>query len=284
MCVANFSEGRRADVIDPIVMAASKPPVQVLDVHSDPDHHRTVLTVAGPSSPLVDAIVSTTRQAADSIDLNLHRGVHPRLGAMDLIPFVPAINASMKDAVDAAIQTAGRISNRLRIPCFLYGAAAKSTERRNLPAIRRMAFKGWAPDFGTKDPHPTAGATIVGARGPLVAFNVNLASGDLGLARRIAALVRESGGGLPHVRTIGLKLGSREVVQVSMNLLAPGETTVGEAFEAVFRASKQEGVAVIECEIVGLVPRNAIGGGEESLLLRSPPKFLEDELARAFAE
>jgi glutamate formiminotransferase len=255
--------------------------VEVLDVHSDPDHHRSVLTVAGPSSALAEAMVSATHQAATLIDLNHHKGVHPRLGAMDVVPFVPALDSSMKEAVGTAVTTARAIADRLEIPCFLYGEAAKSAERRSLPATRRMAFKEWAPDFGRKSPHPTAGSTVVGARGPLVAFNVNLATADAEVARQIAAEVREGGGGLPHVRAMGVELRSRGMVQVSMNLLRPKETKVSQAFEAVLRLAHQKRAQVIESEIVGLAPKEAISTWE-SMKLLSPPKILEEELARAF--
>lgn len=280
LCVANFSEGRRDDVIDAIVSAASGSGVRVLDVNSDPDHHRSVLSVAGPSEPLVEAMLSAAAEAARLIDLNDHRGAHPRLGSMDLVPFVPVIEATMHDAIGAARAAAKRIAEQLSIPCFLYEEASRYRDRRSLPKLRKEAFVSWAPDFGGPTQHPTAGATIVGARGLLVAFNVNLRTKDIGAAKRIANAVRNQ---LAHVRTMAVDLESRGAVQVSMNLVRPLETNIAKAFDMVARRTAAEGVEVFDSELVGLAPQAAFGGRDpESLGLREPPKILEDELAQAF--
>lgn len=280
LAVPNFSEGRSREVIDQIVSAASDSAARVLDVHSDPDHNRTVLTAAGPSPGLVDAMVAATSKAAQLIDLNAHEGVHPRTGAMDVVPFVPILGSAMKHAVAAAADCAERIAGELGVPCFLYAESARSAERRDLPRIRRAAFREWEPDLGGPRPHPTAGGTVVGARGLLVAFNVNLASQDLNVADRIARAVRSTGAGPPGLRAMGVALKTKGIVQVSMNLIRPLITTIADAFDAVARAARMQGVAIVESELVGLAPRAAFAGRTpESLGLRTPPKILEEELA-----
>lgn len=257
--------------------------VRILDVHSDPDHHRSVLTAAGPAVALVDAMVSATREAARLIDLRTHEGAHPRLGAMDVVPFVPVLGSTMGIAVEAATRTAERIATQLGIPCFLYGEAARSPERRSLPSIRKRAFIEFSPDFGPPTAHRSAGATVVGARGPIVAYNVNLAATDVAVASRIARRVRSSGGGLPHLRAMGVELRTRRGVQVSMTLTHPVETTIGDAFDAVATAAGEAGVDILESELVGLAPRAALAGrSSESLRLEKQPKILEEILAEAF--
>lgn len=285
LCVANFSEGRRKEAIDSIVEAAANPMVRILDLHSDHDHNRSVLTAAAPAFALVEAMVSATREAARLIDISIHEGAHPRMGAMDVLPFVPALNSTIKDAVPAARMTAEQIAGRLGIPCFLYEWAATSEDRRNLPDIRKAAFTRWAPDYGGPASHPTAGATVVGAREPLAACNVNLSTQDVEVARRIAREIRSSGGGLPHLRALGMDLPSRGLVQISMNLLRPLVTTVADAVDAITRSAQNHGVDTVETELVGLVPKGALGGRDpESLGLKISPKILEEELSRAFAE
>ena len=282
VCPANVSEGRRLVVVASIALAAGRPSVQLLDVHTDPDHNRSVLTLAGRADALVDGVVAAASTAAQTIDLPTHEGAHPRLGAIDVIPFVPVSTdpAGMATAVSAAREAAWRVAGEVGIPCFLYGEAGSG---RSLPEVRRRAFADLAPDFGGLGPHPTAGAAAVGARGPLVAYNVDLDTDDIALARHIAASIRERNGGLPHVRALGMALPSRGIVQVSTNLLLPAVTTIGAVFEAVAALAAAAGVDVRGSEIVGLTPRAALPASTDNLLLREPPKILEAELARCMA-
>jgi glutamate formiminotransferase len=282
VCPANVSEGRRAAVVTNIGLAARRTGAWLLDVHTDPDHNRSVLTFAGSAGALVDGVVAAASMAAQTIDLPAHEGVHPRLGAIDVIPFVPVSTdpGGMATAVSAARETARRIADEVGVACFLYEEAGCG---RSLPEVRRRAFAGLAPDFGGAGPHPTAGAVAVGARGPLVAYNVDLDTSDLALARRVAASIRERGGGLPHVRALGLALPSRGIVQVSANLLRPAATTIGDVFEAVARLAAAEGVGVRGSEIVGLIPRAALPASTAHLRLHQPPRVLETELAHFLA-
>jgi len=282
VCPANVSEGRRLVVVASIALAAGRPSVQLLDIHTDPDHNRSVLTLAGRADALVDGVVAAASTAVQTIDLPTHEGAHPRLGAIDVIPFVPVSTdpAGMARAVSAAREAARRIAEEVSIPCFLYGEAGSG---RSLPEVRRRAFADLAPDFGGPGPHPTAGAAAVGARGPLVAYNVDLDTDDVALARHIAASIRERNGGLPHVRALGMALPSRGIVQVSTNLLLPAVTTIGTVFEAVATLAAAAGVDVRGSEIVGLTPRAALPASTDNLLLREPPKILEAELARCMA-
>ncbi|HXL41028.1 MAG TPA: glutamate formiminotransferase, partial [Actinomycetota bacterium] len=258
--------------------SAGRPGVHVLDVHTDPDHNRSVLTLAGRAGALVDGVVAAASMAVQTIHLPTHEGVHPRFGAIDVIPFVPVGTdpGGMATAVSAAREAARRIADEVGIPCFLYEEAGCG---RSLPEVRRRAFADLAPDFGGPGPHPVAGAVAVGAREPLVAYNVDLDTADLELARRIAASVRERDGGLPHVRALGLPLPSRGIVQVSTNLLRPTVTTIGDVFEAVAGLAAAAGVGVEGSEIVGLTPRAALPASTTHLLLREPPRILETELA-----
>ena len=280
-CVVNVSEGRRLGVVDAIRTAAGTVPV--LDVHQDRDHNRSVVTLAGPPGPLVDAVAGLCGRAVELIDLRDHAGGHPRLGVVDVVPFVPLRSASMDDAVAAAMACAQRLWEELGVPSFLYEAAAPSTHSASLPAIRAGAFESILPDVGGPGPHPTAGAAVVGARSLLVAYNVNLRSPDAGTARRIAARVRERDGGLPHVRAMGLLLATTGVAQVSMNLIRPAATTMADTFDAVAAAARSEGTAVLGAELVGLAPRAALGGRDPSGLgLASPPRLVEEEIQRVF--
>ena len=282
VCAANVSEGRRLVVVTSIALAAGRPGVQLLDVHTDPDHNRSVLTLAGRADALVDGVVAAASTAVQIIDLPTHEGAHPRLGAIDVIPFVPASTdpTGMATAVSAAREAAKMIAGEVGIPCFLYEEAGSG---RSLPEVRRRAFADLVPDFGGPDPHPTAGAAAVGARGPMVAYNIDLDTDDLALARHIAASIRERNGGLAHVRALGMALPSRGIVQVSTNLLRPGVTTVGAVFDAVAALAAAAGVDVRGSEIVGLTPRAALPTSTAHLLLREPPKTLEAELARCMA-
>jgi glutamate formiminotransferase len=263
-CVVNISEGRRPDVV--AAVAAACGPV-LLDVHTDPDHHRSVLTLAGPADQVAEAALALAREAVERIDLSAHTGVHPRLGAVDVVPFVPL--ASGPDATASAgrgLEGAGvvarrwseRVAAELQVPVFLYGAA--DSAGRSLPEVRREAFRGRKPDFGPPQPHPTAGAMAVGARPVLVALNCELAPGgegteaDLAVAREVATQVRERDGGLSGVRALGFALASRGRAQVSMNLTDLAATGVEAACEAVRRAARGRGGDVTAVELVGLLP------------------------------
>lgn len=282
-CVANFSEGRRAEVVDRVARAAESGSAKVLDLHSDPDHNRSVLTIAGEKDSILDAAIAATAEAGKLIDLRSHTGAHPRLGSMDVVPFVPLRGASLEAAVQIARTCAARIWSELSIPCFLYDDAARSTDSTDLPSIRRGAFRSVTPDFGGPNPHPTAGATVVGARRLLVAFNVNLSTKDVVVAGRVARAVRERDGGLKGVRALGFELVTRGIVQVSMNLTRPEETTLDQVIDAVRSAAEAEHIEILETELVGLLPERALAGvPPEELGLGPTTKILEAELERAF--
>lgn len=268
-CVPNFSEGRNPDVIQALVaLVRSVPGVALLDESHDTDHHRSVVTFAGRPYAVAEVAFQMARLASQLIDLRSHHGEHPRVGATDVMPFVPIREVSMQDCVQLARMVGQRIGNELKIPVFLYEQAAARPERVQLEWIRNGGLKGladrmaadpaWVPDFGPKQLHPTAGATIVGARWPLIAFNVNLKSGDLLVAKAIAKAVRQSSGGLPSVKAIGVELRSQGLVQVSMNLTNYEETSLQVAFTAVEREAAARGVEVAGTEIIGLVPEQCL--------------------------
>lgn len=266
--VPNFSEGRRPDVVRDIVAAATASSgVRVLDWSSDPDHNRSVVTLVGEPEAVLEAVKAMTSRALRQIDLRVHQGSHPRIGAMDVIPLIPLTGLTMADAAAAARRLAAELAAEYDLPVYLYGEAATRPANRDLSRVREGQFEGLAavigkpertPDYGPSLVHPTAGATAVGARGPLIAFNVNLDTADLGIARKIAREIRESGGGLPAVKAIGLSLAERGQTQVSMNLTDFRRTSIGEAYRAVADAAKTCGASVVESEIVGLVPAEAL--------------------------
>ncbi len=265
-CVPNVSEGRRDDVIAALAAAIDVPGVHLLDRSSDPSHNRTVYTFAGEAEPLQEAVLRLFMAAVTAIDLRRHEGVHPRIGAVDVVPFVPLRGTGMEECVALAKRTARTIADRLSVPMFLYEEAAPTEERRNLAEIRRGGLNGiaqrmqqaaWRPDFGPDAPHPTAGATAIGARPILIAYNVNLASNRLGVAKRIASVIRASGGGLSCVKAMGVQL-EQGIVQVSMNLTNYRETSMMTVFDAIAREAAVDGVRVLESEIVGLVPADAL--------------------------
>jgi glutamate formiminotransferase len=265
-CVPNVSEGRRADLIAALGAVIDGPGVRVLDRSSDPSHNRTVYSFAGDPGAVQDAVLRLFTAAVDAIDLRSHDGVHPRMGAVDVVPFVPLQDATIEDCVALAKSTAALVADRLQVPVFLYEDAATDDERRSLSDIRRGGVDGlalrmkqsaWRPDYGPDQPHPTAGATAIGARGILIAYNVNLATNRLGVARRIASVIRASNGGLAHVKALGMQL-DHGIVQVSMNLTNYKETSMATAFDAITREAAVDGVRVLESEIVGLVPRDAL--------------------------
>jgi glutamate formiminotransferase / 5-formyltetrahydrofolate cyclo-ligase len=267
-CVPNFSEGRRIEVVDELADEVARTPgVTLLDRTSDPDHNRSVLTFAGDERPIADAIEAACATAIERIDLRTHRGQHPRLGAVDVVPFVPLEGSSMADCVRLARTFGARIADRFGLPVYLYAEAATRPERRVLSDIRRPQFEGLAdviatlehePDYGPARVHPTAGATVVGARPFLIAYNINLASDDLAFAKHIASAIRERNGGLPRVQALGLELHDLACVQVSMNLLDHTVTPLWRVWEEVGRLARSGGVGVRESELIGLAPLEAL--------------------------
>ncbi|MCR4424759.1 MAG: glutamate formimidoyltransferase [Firmicutes bacterium] len=267
-CVPNFSEGRRPEVVAAIVEAiAQTPGVRILDHTSDHDHNRSVVTFVGPPEACTEGAFAGISRAADLIDMEAHCGGHPRIGAADVVPFVPIRGVTMAECVELARTLGKRVAEELGIPVYLYGEAATSPDRRNLADIRRGEYEGLKqtidtperhPDFGPPRLHPTAGATVIGARMPLIAFNVNLGTGDLEIARKIARAVRGSSGGLVHVRAIGVMLSERNIAQVSMNLVDYTRTPIHRAVEMVRREAQRYGVPIVETELIGLMPLDAI--------------------------
>lgn len=267
-CVPNISEGTRTEVVAHIADSLrAVPGLRVLDVQSDATHNRSVLTLAGDPDSLRTAVPLLVARTMEVVDLRTHRGEHPRLGAVDVVPFIPIDGATMAECVALAREVARTIADQLAVPVYLYEEAATRPERRNLEDIRRGEFEGlaekmaraeWAPDFGPAQPHPTAGATVIGARMPLIAYNINLATDRLDVAKKIAAAVRMSSGGLRFVKAMGLPLDDRKIVQVSMNLTNFERTPIFRVFELVKREAARYGVNVLESEIVGLVPQAAL--------------------------
>ncbi|HKE05519.1 MAG TPA: glutamate formimidoyltransferase [Blastocatellia bacterium] len=276
-CIPNFSEGRDSDKIELIARTITTVPrVAVLDYSMDADHNRSVITFVGEPEAVVEASVRAAAAAIELIDLNAHVGEHPRLGALDVLPFVPIKGVTMEECVVIARNAGERIADELDIPVYLYEKAATRRDRVDLANIRRGEFETLRdsiesdpdrkPDFGARRIHPTAGAMAVGARLPLVAFNINLATDDLAVARKVAKAVRASDGGLLYVKALGLELKSRHQAQVSMNLVNYEETPIFRAFELVKREAARYGVAVAGSEIVGLVPQAALNGCSEFYL------------------
>jgi glutamate formiminotransferase len=272
-CVPNISEGRRAEVVARIVDAvAATPGAALLDHSSDASHNRSVITLAGDAASLKRAVLTLVELAISSIDLRQHQGEHPRMGAVDVVPFVPIDGVTMADCVALARDTGEAVAAAHGLPVYLYEEAASRPERRNLEDIRRGEFEGlaakmakpeWAPDFGPAVPHASAGAVVIGARMPLIAFNVNLGTDRLDVAKKIASAIRLSSGGLRFVKAMGLPLADRGIVQVSMNLTNYEKTPIFRAFELVKREAARYGVPVIESEIVGLVPSAALVSAAE---------------------
>jgi glutamate formiminotransferase / 5-formyltetrahydrofolate cyclo-ligase len=290
-CVPNVSEGRRPEVVARLAAAASSPPgVRLLDVSSDPDHNRSVLTLAGDAEGLVQGLLALYEVALAEIDLTRHQGVHPRVGAVDVVPFVPLGDTPMAEAVAAAERLAAEVARRFGLPVYLYERAARTPQRAALAAIRRGQFEGfaarlqdpsWAPDFGPARVHPTAGVTVVGARFFLIAFNAVLDTPDVAMARAVARNVRESGGGLPAVRAMGVYLASRGRAQVSMNLVDFRRTPVLRALERVRAEAAALGARVVESELIGLMPEEAaLGVARDALLLPSLPALIEERLGK----
>ncbi|MCE9637160.1 MAG: glutamate formimidoyltransferase [Planctomycetes bacterium] len=268
-CVPNFSEGRRPEVIDAICAEiTSVPGIALLGREMDASHNRAVVTFVGPPEAAQEAAIRAMRRASQLIDLREHKGEHPRMGATDVVPFIPLGDATMADAVAAANVVAARAAAELSIPTYLYAEAARRPERVKLADVRKGEFEGLraevgvnpdrAPDFGPAAVHPSAGCTAVGARFFLIAFNVNLATDDVALAKRISKEIREKDGGLPGVQAMGFHLGDRNIAQVSMNLLDYRKTSPGRVFEEVRARAEAAGVKVLESEMIGLVPQAAV--------------------------
>lgn len=267
-CVPNFSEGRDRDKVDYIVEAfRAKKDVKLLDYSSDEDHNRTVVTVIGEPEALGNAMVEAAKRATEVIDMTKHQGQHPRMGAVDVVPFIPVRNCTIEEANAIAKSVAKRMGEELGIPCFLYEKSASAPHRANLADVRKGQFEGmaekltrpeWQPDFGPAHIHPTAGVTAVGARMPLVAFNINLDTPNLEIATAIAKKVRYINGGFRFVKAMGVALEERNIVQVSMNLTDFTRTAVYRVFETVKMEARRYGVNVVGSEVIGLVPMQAL--------------------------
>jgi len=267
-CVPNFSEGRDLEKIDKIVSAfRGKNGVKLLDYQRDEDHNRLVVTVAGDPDALKTALYEAFRVAIDLIDMRRHKGQHPRIGAVDVVPFIPIKNVSMPDTIDISKRVAQHVAETFDLPVFLYEASATRPERCDLANVRKGQFEKmadklkqpeWEPDFGPKKIHPTAGVTAIGARMPLVAFNVNLDTDNLVIANDIATKVRHVSGGLRYCKGIGVELKEKGLVQVSMNMTDYTKTALYRSFELVKMEARRYGVNVIGSEIIGLVPMAAL--------------------------
>src|SRR6202795_4296634 len=296
-CVPNFSEGRDASKVDAIVAAMSAVPgVYVLDREMDADHNRCVVTLAGAPEAVGEAALLGVGKAAELIDLTTHSGAHPRIGAADVIPFIPIDGVSIEDCVALARRVGEEIWKRYRIPVYFYEAAANRPERTNLENIRRGQFEGLReemkrdhnrlPDVGEPKLHPTAGATVVGARKFLIAYNVNLNTSDVGVANKIAKAIRFSSGGLRHVKSMGVELKARNLAQVSINLTDFEQTPMHRVYEMVKREAERYGAIPVGSEIVGLVPKKALERAADFFLQLedfSPSQVLENRLQSALS-
>src|SRR5271167_2595673 len=293
--VPNFSEGRDASKVDAIVNAMSSVPgVYVLDREMDADHNRCVITVAGEPEAVGEAAILGTGKALELIDMNVHTGAHPRVGATDVVPFIPIEGATLEDCVALARRVGNEIWKRYRIPIFFYEAAATRPDRANLENVRRGQFEGLReelkknherqPDIGEPKLHPTAGVTVVGARKFLVAYNVNLNTSDVGIANKIAKAIRFSSGGLRYVKSMGVELKARNLAQVSINLTDFEQTPMHRVYEMVKREAARYGVMPVGSEIVGLVPKKAIEMAADFFLQLenfSPAQVFENKLHAA---
>jgi glutamate formiminotransferase len=296
-CVPNFSEGRNRTTVQALIDAVgSVSGVRMLDHTMDRDHHRSVLTFVGEPEAVIEAAFRAILVATDLIDLRNHVGVHPRIGATDVVPFVPIRHATMQDCVQLAKRLGQRVGQELDIPVFLYERAASHPDHAALESVRRGGLDGlayrlasdpdWSPDFGPAHLHKTAGAMVIGARPPLIAFNVNLRSTDLPLAQSIAKAIRQSNGGIPHLKAIGVELASRRMVQVAMNLTDYQETPIHVAFEAVKAQAALHGVEIAGSEIIGLVPQSAlVEAAADALRLDhfDPTQVLETRIEKALS-
>ena len=276
-CIPNISEGRRKDVVEAVVdEVRNTPGVALLNYSSDESHNRSVLTFVGAPEAVSEAAFRVAKKAEALIDLRIHQGEHPRMGAVDVIPFVPIREMEMDECVALSRALGSRIADELEIPVFLYEESASAPHRKNLAAIRKGQFEGmaekvqqeqWHPDFGGVRIHPSAGVVAVGARQPLVAFNINLNTPDVSIANRIAKVIRESSGGLRAVKSIGILLEDRNIAQVSINMCNFHQTPLYRVFELVKVEAARYGVSVIGSEIIGLTPMEALTDTAEYYLM-----------------
>ena len=267
-CVPNFSEGRDPKVIEKIADSfRGKPGVKLLDYSGDADHNRSVITVVGHPDALKEAVIEAIGTALQLIDLTTHEGQHPRMGAVDVVPFIPIKNMTMDEAIALSKEVAEAVATRYGLPVYLYEKSATSPHRENLASVRSGGFEGlhqkmmlpeWQPDFGPSQPHPTAGAVAIGARVPLIAYNVNLGTDNLEIATAISKRVRHIGGGLRYCKAMGVSLKERGITQVSMNLTDYTKTSIYQAHELVRLEAKRYGVPVVGAEVIGLVPLEAL--------------------------
>ncbi|AAM80381.1 TPA: glutamate formimidoyltransferase [Streptococcus pyogenes] len=267
-CIPNFSEGQNQAVIDGLVATAkSIPGVTLLDYSSDASHNRSVFTLVGDDQSIQEAAFQLVKYASENIDMTKHHGEHPRMGATDVCPFVPIKDITTQECVEISKQVAERINRELDIPIFLYEDSATRPERQNLAKIRKGQFEGmpeklleedWAPDYGDRKIHPTAGVTAVGARMPLVAFNVNLDTDNIDIAHKIAKIIRGSGGGYKYCKAIGVMLEDRHIAQVSMNMVNFEKCSLYRTFETIKFEARRYGVNVIGSEVIGLAPAKAL--------------------------
>ena len=267
-CVPNFSEGRNKDVVEKIVEEIRvMDKVKLLDYSMDKDHNRSVVTFIGEPEKVIEAAFNAVKIAAELIDMETHTGGHPRMGATDVIPLIPISDVTMEECIEYSIKLGKRIGEELNIPVFLYEKSAKTKERENLADIRRGQYEGmeeklkqeeWQPDFGPNTLNKKAGVTAVGARMPLVAFNVNLGTNDVEIAKKIAKVVRARTGGFTYCKAIGLEITERDIVQVSMNMVDYTKTSLFRVFDTIEREARRYGVNVIGSEIIGLVPMEAL--------------------------
>lgn len=267
-CVPNFSEGRDLKKIDCIVAPfRACAGVKLLDYSNDEDHNRLVVTLVGEPEALRDAVIEAIGVAVELIDLNHHQGQHPRMGAVDVVPFIPIKNVTMDEAVSLSREVGEKVAGLYHLPVFLYEKSATAPHRENLAAVRKGEFEGmaekiklpeWRPDFGPADRHPTAGTVAIGARMPLVAYNINLSTDNLEIATKIARNIRHINGGLRYVKAMGVELKERNITQVSINMTDYTRTALYRAFELVRIEARRYGVTIIGSEIVGLVPMEAL--------------------------
>ena len=286
-CVPNFSEGRKTETVERLARAISSMSTAcVLDTHLDPDHNRSVITFVAAPEMIVEAALRAVGLAAELIDMRQHKGVHPRLGATDVLPFIPISGVTMDDCAALAHQAGERIARELSLPVFFYERAALKPDRVNLEDVRRGALEllreqiavdpNRAPDLGPRRVHETAGAIAIGARPFLIAFNINLRATDVAIARKIARAVRARGGGLPFVKALGFELSTRGLIQVSMNIVNYEVTGITQAYDAVRREAERADVEIVSTEIVGLVPEKALDKSAE--YFQELENFSEDKI------
>jgi glutamate formiminotransferase len=266
-CVPNISEGRRKEVVEEIIGNLKKLEVKLFNYSSDEDHNRTVITFVGGSENVVNAAVQVARDAVRLIDLRSHKGVHPRMGAVDVLPFIPVKNVTMRDCIEISKRVGKIIGEELGVPVYLYAESATKEARRLLPEIRKGEFEGffkkikdpeWTPDYGPQEVNPTAGVTAVGAREFLIAYNINLSTKDISIAKKIARSIRESSGGFRYIQAREMPLDEKGCVQVSINILNYKKVPIYRIFEIVKMEAERYGVSVLESELVGLMPMKAV--------------------------